>query len=321
MAVDNTANSAAANDSAKLTAGGLSAPSERGVGAWVRRHLPKLVVAPSFLAAVVFFYGFILWTGVISLTSSRMLPTYDIQGFDNYTRIWGLRLWTTAVENLVIFGVLFIVVSMVIGCLLAVLLDQRIRAEGALRTIYLYPMAISYIVTGTAWKWLLNPQIGLEKAMHDLGFEGFQFDWITDSDMAIYTVVIAAVWQASGFVMAMMLAALRGVDDEIIKAAWLDGASLPNIYRRIIIPTIRPVFLSAFVILMHLAIKTFDLIMAMTAGGPGNATSVPATFMFNMAFQRDRLDFAATSAVMMLATVAAIIVPYLYSEIRGGRRA
>ena len=291
-----------------------------GARGWLQRHLSKLVVAPSFAAALIFFYGFILWTVVISLTGSRMLPSYEIVGFDNYVNIWRLSRWETAVENLFVFGVLFMGLSMALGCLLAVLLDQRIRAEGALRTIYLYPMAISYIVTGTAWKWLLDPGIGLEKAMHDLGWTSFAFNWINDPDMAIYTIVLAAVWQASGFVMAMVLAALRGVDDEIIKAAWLDGASLPNIYRRIVIPTIRPVFLSAFVILMHLAIKTFDLVMALTAAGPGTSTSVPATFMYDMAFQRDRLDFAATSAVMMLATVAAIIVPYLYSEIRGARR-
>ncbi len=297
-----------------------SSDAETGVRGWLQRHLSKLVVAPSFLAAVIFFYGFILWTVYISLTGSRMLPDYELIGFDNYLRIWRLSRWETAFDNLFIFGVLFILISMAVGCVLAVLLDQRIRAEGVLRSIYLYPMAISYIVTGTAWKWLLDPGIGLEKAMHDMGWTSFSFGWINDPDMAIYTVVIAAVWQASGFVMAMVLAALRGVDDEIIKAAWLDGASLPNIYRRIIIPTIRPVFLSAFVILMHLAIKTFDLVMALTAGGPGTSTAVPATFMYDMAFQRDRLDFAATSAVMMLATVAAIIVPYLYSEIRGPRR-
>lgn len=301
-------------------AGARPAQAEPGARAWVQRHLSKLVVAPSFVAALVFFYGFILWTVVISFTGSRMLPSYELEGFDNYVNIWRLSRWNTAVENLFLFGVLFIALSMILGCILAVLLDQRIRAEGALRTIYLYPMAISYIVTGTAWKWLLDPGIGIEKAMHDLGWTGFSFDWIVDPDMAIYTVVIAAVWQASGFVMAMVLAALRGVDEEIIKAAWLDGASLPAIYRRIIIPTIRPVFLSAFVILMHLAIKTFDLVMALTSGGPGTSTSVPATFMYDMAFQRDRLDYAATSAVMMLATVAAIIVPYLYSEIRGARR-
>lgn len=282
--------------------------------------LSMLVVSPSLIVALIFFYGFILWTGWVSLTPSRMLPTYELFSFGelltNYEKLWSMTRWQKSVSNLAIFGTLFIVGSLVIGCLLAILLDQKIRAEGVLRTIYLYPMAISYIVTGTAWKWLLNPGVGIEKFVHELGWVGFQFNWITDRDMAIYTVVIAAIWQASGFVMAMVLAALRGVNDEILKAASLDGASLVQIYRTIIIPTIRPVFLSATVILLHLAIKTFDLVVAMTAGGPGNATALPANFMYTMTFTRNQIGMGTASAIMMLATVAAIIVPYLYSELK-----
>lgn len=288
---------------------------------WFQDHASKLVVAPSFVACLVFVYGFIIWTAYISFTNSRMLPSYDLIGLDNYVRLWSQPRWVdVAVGNLFIFGVLFILICMAIGCLLAVLLDQRIRAEGVLRTIYLYPMAISFIVTGTAWKWILNPSIGLQKFMQDLGFENFVFDWIVSRDMAIYTLVIAAVWQASGFVMAMFLAALRGVDQEIIKAAYLDGASLPRIYMGIIIPSIRPVFLSAFVILMHIAIKSFDLVMALTGGGPGYASDLPATFMYEMTFRRNQIGVGAASAMMMLATVAAIIVPYLYSELKEKKR-
>ncbi len=228
--------------------------------------------------------------------------------------------WHVAIENLLIFGGLFIVTCLIIGCLLAVLLDQRIRAEGALRTIFLYPMALSFIVTGTVWKWLLNPGLGLESMMHDLGWASFKFDWLVNSDMAIYTVVIAAVWQASGFIMAMFLAALRGVDQDIIRAAYMDGASLPRIYFGIIIPSIRPVFLSAIVVLAHLAVKSFDLVIALTGGGPGYSSDLPATFMYTMAFQRNQLGIGAASAMMMLATVMAIIVPYLYSELRGGKK-
>jgi glucose/mannose transport system permease protein len=204
--------------------------------------------------------------------------------------------------------------------LLAILLDQKIRAEGVLRTIYLYPMAISFIVTGTAWKWILNPGLGLEKLMHDWGWTSFSFDWLVNPDMAIYTIVIAGVWQSSGFVMAMFLAGLRGVDSEIIKAASIDGATLPTIYWRIIIPIMRPVFLTAFVILSHLAIKSFDLVVALTGGGPGYSTELPATFMYSSTFSRNQVGVGAASAVIMLMTVAAIMVPYLYSEIRGGRR-
>jgi glucose/mannose transport system permease protein len=221
-----------------------------------------------------------------------------------------------AVKNMGIFGGLFISGSMALGLLLAILLDQKIRAEGVLRTIYLYPMAISFIVTGTAWKWMLNPGLGLEKLMRDWGFENFTFDWLVNPDMAIYCVAIAGVWQASGFVMALFLAGLRGIDDSILKAAQIDGASLPRIYWRIIIPCLRPVFFSTLMVVSHLAIKSFDLVMALTAGGPGFSTDLPATFMYAMAFSRGQIGLGAASATIMLATVAAIVVPYLYSELR-----
>ena len=206
---------------------------------------------------------------------------------------------------------------MVIGILLAILLDQRIRVEGAIRAIYLYPMALSFIVTGTAWKWILNPTLGIERFVQGLGFPGFSFDWLIDPHMAIYTVVIAGVWQSSGYVMALFLAGLRSVDDEIIRAAAIDGAGPIRTYASIILPVIRPVFLSSIIILSHLAIKSFDLVVALTGGGPGYATDMPATFMYAFAFQRSELGTAAASAVMMLMTVMAIIVPYLYSELRG----
>ena len=177
-------------------------------------------------------------------------------------------------------------------------------------------MALSFIVTGTAWKWLLNPGIGIEKIVRDWGFESFTLDWIVQPNTAIYCMVIAAIWQSSGFVMAMFLAGLRGVDGEIIKAAQIDGAPIFKIYWRIIIPLMRPVFLSAFVILSHLAIKSYDLIVALTDGGPGTSTWLPAIFMYKMTFTRNEVALGAASAVMMLMTVAAIMVPYLYSELR-----
>jgi len=283
---------------------------------WLQNNLPRIVVAPSFAAVIVFVYGFIAWTAYISLTKSRLLPKYEYEGWLQYIRLWNMPRWHVAIENLFVYSGLFIVFCMALGLLLAILLDQRIRAEGALRTIYLYPMALSFIVTGTAWKWILNPGFGIEKVMHDMGFESFEFNWLVDSEMAIYTIVIAGVWQSSGFVMAMFLAGLRSVDEEIIKAAYMDGVSLPRIYLGIIIPSMRPVFLSAFVVLSHLAIKSFDLVIALTKGGPGYATDMPATFMYAMAFQRGRIGTAAASATIMLITVMAIIVPYLYSELR-----
>jgi len=286
---------------------------------WLQHHLPKIVLAPSFAAVLLFVYGFIAWTAYVSFTNSRLLPKYEFKGLLQYEKLWQMDRWHVALDNLFVFSGLFILICMLLGLLLAVLLDQRIRAEGALRTIYLYPMALSFVVTGTAWKWILNPGLGIEKVMHDLGFENFEFNWLVDPDMAIYTIVIAGVWQSSGFIMAMFLAGLRSIDDEIIKAAYMDGASLPRIYLRIIIPSMRPVFLSAFIVLAHLAIKSFDLIIVLTRGGPGYATDMPATFMYAMAFNRGRIGLAASSATIMMITVAAITIPYLYSELRSKR--
>ena len=287
------------------------------LGDRIETLLPKLVVAPTFVIAMIFIYGYILLNAWISFTKSRMLPKYDWAGTIQYEKLFANDRWWVAAENLAIFGLLFILICLTLGLLLAILLDQRVRAEGAIRTIYLYPMALSFIVTGTAWKWILNPGLGLEKLIRDLGFENFTFDWLINPEMAIYTVVIAGVWQASGFVMALFLAGLRGVDDSIIKAAQVDGASLPKIYWRIIIPSLRPVFFSAVIILTHISIKSFDLVIALTGGGPGYATDVPATFMYTFAFTRGQIGLGAASSMMMLATVAAIVVPYLYCELRG----
>ena len=277
------------------------------------------MLAPSFALLLFFVYGFIAWTSYISFTDSGMLPDYTWVGLEPWSKLWRSWTWGIALHNIWVFGLLYIVSCTVLGLLLAILLDQRIRAEGVLRTIYLYPMALSFIVTGTAWQWFLNPGLGLEKTMRELGWESFTFNWLINADMAIYTIVIAAVWQATGFIMAMFLAGLRGIDGEMIRAAQIDGAPTWKIYVRIIIPQLRPVFLSAIVVLAHLAIKSFDLVVAMTGGGPGNATAVPATFMYSYAFSRNEMGIAAASAVFMLAVIAALIVPYLYSELREKR--
>lgn len=284
------------------------------------RWLPKIVVSPLFAASLFFVYGFIAWTVYISFTRSGVMPDYTFDGLAQYQRLWATPRWYVALKNLFIFSALFIAGCLVIGLVLAILLDQRIRIEGTLRTIYLYPMALSFIVTGTAWKWILNPGLGVERVVQGWGFSGFQFDWLVNPKMAIYTVVIAGVWQSSGYVMALFLAGLRSVDDEIIKAAAIDGAGPFRTYASIVLPMLRPVFLSSVIILTHLSVKSFDLVVALTGGGPGYATDMPATFMYAFAFQRSELGVAAASAVMMLATVMAIMVPYLYSELRGTRR-
>lgn len=294
----------------------VSRPSVTGhLQAW----LPKLVLAPSVVISLCFVYGFMLWTFVLSLTGSRMLPSYDFVGFAQYARLMNNERWWVAATNLGVFGVLFVALCLVLGAGLAILLDQRIRREGMLRTLYLYPMALSFIVTGVVWKWLLNPGLGIQAMVRGWGFESFTFDWLVDPDMAVYTLVIAAVWQASGFVMALFLAGLRGIDDSILKAAQLDGASLPRVYWRVVMPCLRPVVFSAVMILSHIAIKSFDLVVALTGGGPGYSSDLPATFMYAHAFTRAQIGMGSASAILMLGGVLAILVPYLYSELRSRR--
>lgn len=279
--------------------------------------LPKLVVAPAFVLGFAFIYGLMIWNGVLSLTASRMLPNYsEFVGLAQYARLWDMDRWWQALRNLGLFTVLYVGGSMGLGLVLAILLDQKVRAEGVLRTLYLYPMALSFVVTGTAWKWVLDPSLGVQKLVQDLGWPDFTFDWLVQSDTAIYCVVLAGVWQSAGFAMALFLAGLRGIDDCIIKAAQIDGASLPRIYWRVILPMLRPVVFSTVMVLSHLSIKSFDLVMALTGGGPGYASDVPATFMYTMSFTRGQIGLGAASATLMLATVAAIVVPFLYSELR-----
>jgi len=292
------------------------ARASRSSADWLRDALPKIVLSPSLAIVLVFVYGFIFFTFYLSFTDSRILPSFGWAEVENYRKLFSLRAWDIAVDNLFIFGGLYILICCALGLLLAILLDQKIRAEGAIRTIYLYPMALSFIVTGTAWKWFLDPGIGLEAVVRGWGFENFAFGWIKDRNMAIYTIVIAAVWQTSGFVMAMFLAGLRGIDNEIMKAAQIDGASNWALYRRIVIPQLRPAFMSAFVVLAHMAIKSYDLVIALTGGGPGRATELPATFMYSYTFTRNQMGVGAASATIMMMMIAAIIVPYLWSELR-----
>jgi glucose/mannose transport system permease protein len=283
------------------------------------RLMPRLVLAPSLVLAFLFIYGLMIWNVYLSLSTSRMLPNYTFAGLIQYERLFESDRFWVALKNLGIFGGLYVGGSISLGLLLAILLDQKVRAEGALRTIYLYPMAISFIVTGTVWKWLLNPTLGVEKMVRSWGFAGFTFDWLVRSDTAIYCIVIAGIWQSAGFVMALFLAGLRGIDDTIIEAARVDGASTPRIYWSVILPGLAPVFFSTLMVVAHLAIKSFDLVMALTAGGPGYATDLPATFMYATAFSRGQIGVGAASATVILMLVAAIVVPYLHSELRKER--
>jgi glucose/mannose transport system permease protein len=278
--------------------------------------LPKLLLSPSALLVLVCVYGYIMFTIYLSFTASTLMPSYDLVGGASYARLFGLQNWDVSIGNLAVFASLYIVIAIVLGLGFAILIDQQIRAEGIFRSIFLYPMALSFIVTGTAWKWLLDPGVGLERTVKSLGWESFTFGWIKDNDMAIYCVVIAAVWQTTGFVMALFLAGLRGVDQEQVKAARVDGARTWQIYARIIIPQLGPVFVSAFVILAHMAIKSYDLVIALTNGGPGRSTWLPSVFMYQYTFTRNEMSVGAASAVLMLGAIALVVLPYLYSEMR-----
>lgn len=278
--------------------------------------LPKLLFSPSVLLSLICVYGYIMFTMYLSFTDSTMMPSTELVGTAAYHRLLNLDNWWVSVKNLSIFAGLYISIALVLGLGLAILIDQRVRAESILRSVFLYPMALSFIVTGTAWKWLLDPGVGLERSMHLLGWESFSFGWIKDSEMAIYCVVIAAVWQTTGFVMAMFLAGLRGVDTEQINAAKVDGARTWQIYLKVIIPQLGAVFVSAFVILAHTAIKSYDLVVALTNGGPGRSTWLPSVFMYQYTFTRNEMAVGAASSVLMLGAIAIIVVPYLVSEMR-----
>jgi glucose/mannose transport system permease protein len=304
---------------AELYGGADAARTEKRPGRFrvgLARMMSLIVLSPSLLILGVFVYGFAIWSLVISMTSSKLAPKYDFVGLEQYFALWSMDRWHVAVSNLAIFAGLFISLSVGLGLLLAIFLDQRIRAENVIRSIYLYPMAISFIVTGTAWKWILNPGLGIEKLVRDLGWTSFSFDWVVNPNMSVYTLVIAAVWQSSGFAMAIFLAGLRGVDQEIIKAARIDGAGPWLIYRAVIIPMLRPVFLTVVVILTYQAVRSFDLVVSLTGGGPGFSSDLPATFMYQFAFSRNRMALAAASGMMIFMTIAAVMVPYIYSELR-----
>ncbi|RWC89834.1 MAG: sugar ABC transporter permease [Mesorhizobium sp.] len=274
--------------------------------------MPLLVLGPSLVASFVYVFVFTGWTLYISLSDSSLLPTYGFVGLDNYASLWANRRWNIAYNNLFLFSGFYIVGSMAAGLLLAILIDQRVRGEAVWRTIFLYPLAVSFIVTGTVWSWLYNPTDGIQAMVRGLGWTNFSFALASDRHYAIYAVIITGVWQASGFAMALFLAGLRSVDQDLVKAAQIDGASTFRIYRKVLLPTIAPIFLAVAVIQIQFAIKTFDLVAALTKGGPGISTTFPAIYVYDLMFQRGQIGEGAAAAIMMLAAVAVVLVPYSF---------
>lgn len=274
------------------------------------RLTPVLVLTPSLIASFVYVFLFTGWTFYISLSNSTLLPTYTLVGFENYVSLWSNRRWGVAYTNLFLFSAFYVVLAMAVGLLLAILIDQKVRAESMWRTFFLYPLAVSFIVTGTVWGWLYNPTSGIEFLVRGLGWDSFRFALTTDRNYAIYAIVATGIWQSSGFAMALFLAGLRSVDGDIVKAAQIDGASVGRIYRKVILPSITPIFLAVAVVLLQFAIKTFDLAVALTQSGPGISTTFPATYVYDLMFQRGQIGEGAAAAIMILAALAVVLVPY-----------
>lgn len=281
----------------------------------VRRQLvPGLALLPTALVVLVVYLGCMLWTVRLSLSSSRLLPKLDWVGLDQYARLLGNDRFLVSVQNIALFGVLFIVGALVLGFLLAVFIDQRVRAEGVFRTVFLYPYAMSFVVTGLVWQWFLNPSLGLEKLVRDLGFESFTFDWLVNQDMVVYTLVIAGLWHASGLTMAILLAGLRGVDADLWKAAKVDGIPTWRVYLSIVLPLLGPMIVTATVLLAVSVARLYDLVVAMTRGGPGVASEVPAKFVMDHLFERNNIGLATAAASLMLVTVVVVLAPWIYTK-------
>jgi glucose/mannose transport system permease protein len=307
------------------------------------------VLVPALVSTAIFVYGFVLWTGYASLTDwntmkrvKGFLPDSPYVGLDNYQAVFQTpRFWTNDVFTTVVFTVLFVGGCIVMGLLLAILVDQHIRGESIFRSIFLFPMALSFVVTGTVWAWILNPTKGVNVLLDATGVSGIRdallgiailqplwsaldslrVDMLrpgmtADPRAVLGAIGIAAIWQMSGFVMALYLAGLRGVSDELKEAGRMDGASEIGIYRRIVIPLLRPITVSAIVLLGYVSLKMFDLVFVLTRGGPALSSDLPSIFMFETTFKGNQWARGAAVAVLMLLASAVVVVPYIRSELR-----
>ena len=293
----------------------LGARRRRSLGA----RLPaRLALLPAALVVIVVYLGCMLWTVRLSLSSSKLLPTLDFVGLDQYRRLLTNARFLISAENVLVFGVLFLTGCLVLGFLLAVFIDQQVRAEGLFRTVFLYPHAMSFIVTGLVWQWILNPDFGVQHVVRSLGWESFVFNPLYTKEIVIYGILIAGLWQGTGLVMCLMLAGLRGIDEDIWKAARVDGIPMWKTYLFIVIPMMRPVFITTLVIIASGIVRLYDLVVAQTSGGPALASEVPAKYVYDYMFAAQNLGQGFAASTMMLLTVAIVIVPWAYFEF--GRR-
>jgi glucose/mannose transport system permease protein len=279
----------------------------------------KIAALPMVFTTLVIFVGGTAWTVLYSFTDSKLLPRLRFAGLDQYDRLWGNSRWLTSIENLMLFGVFSLVLTISLGFLLAVLLDQKIRFEDTFRTIMLYPFALSFIVTGLVWQWILNPQFGVQHIVRSLGWESFTFDPLYNPDIVMFGLLIAGLWQGTGFVMCIMLAGLRGIDEDIWKASRVDGIPRWKTYLFVVIPMMRPVFITVLVITASGIIKLYDLVIAQTSGGPGNASQVPAMYVYDYMFTAQNLGQGLAASTMMLVSVLIVLIPWAYLEF-GGRK-
>lgn len=279
--------------------------------------LAILALSPSILAVGIFIYGFIVWTGYISLVNwNDALPTYAFVGLRNFQRLFETERFQIDLRNTAIFATLFMVQCIVVGFALALLLDQHIRGENAFRTIFLLPFAVSSVVTGVAWRWLMNPASGINRLFDYAGLGFLKSGWYTDPRIGIAAVTIVATWQMSGYVMALYLAGLRSIPAEIREAAAIDGASGLALYRHVIIPLLMPVTLSAAILLGTYSLRLFDITVVMTSSGQGFSTDTPALFMFQTTFQSNKFSQGSAIAFVMLLLALLLIVPYMIFSAR-----
>jgi glucose/mannose transport system permease protein len=283
---------------------------------FVRNMSAKIAATPMMATVLVVFVGCTLWTIYFSFTNSKSLPTGTLVGLDQYIRLFNNSRWQVSVKNIMLYGVTSLFFTMIVGFLLAVLMDQKIRFESTYRTIFLYPFALSFIVTGLVWQWIMNPAFGLQGTLNNMGWTSFTFDWLKNRDMVIYALVIAGLWQGTGFVMVLLLAGLRSIDEEIWKAARVDGIPAWRTYLQIVLPMMRGVIVTTLVIVGSGIVRLYDLVVAMTQGGPGISSEVPAKYVYNYMFGAGNLGQGLAASSVMLLTVFIILIPWMMIEFR-----
>jgi len=274
------------------------------------------------LLLFIFVYGFIAWSLRISFTDwNSIIPNMTSVGFENYARLFESQRFQTDIRNTIFFTLFFLVICIVGGFFLSYLLYSKLRGESFLRTIYLFPLSLSFVVTGVLWRWIFSPEVGINSLFRMMGFKA-TFGWFTSTysfmgfNVALIALIIAASWQYLGYTMAMFLAGLRGIPDQLIESAQIDGAGELATMWYIILPIIKPITFSAMIVLGHISLKIFDLAYAMTGKGPAFVTDFPGLFMFETTFRGNHYAEGAAISIIMLILVAVVIIPYLYSTLR-----